>query len=123
MAIITIYLRYLRGGGATPLNETLLIGTFVQALTINDLQHVYEKLHENASPHWFNLGLALGLTYPVLTNIDSKHRGNNVICLRGMLAELLTTQHATWSLLSDALKNPTVKLTNLADSITGLCIL
>ena len=96
-----------------------LIVAFVQALTIDDLQHVYEKLHESASPHWFNLGLALGLTYPVLTNIDSKHRGDNVLCLREMLAELLSTQHVTWSLLSDALKNSTVKLINLADSITG----
>ncbi|XP_064407503.1 leucine-rich repeat serine/threonine-protein kinase 2-like [Halichondria panicea] len=41
-----------------------------KALNINDLHHVYEKLHESASPHWFNLGLALGLTYPVLTNIS-----------------------------------------------------
>ncbi len=95
-----------------------MIGTFVQALTINDLQHVYEKLG-NASPHWFNLGLALGLTYPVLTNINIKYREDNMLCLREMLAELLGTQHVTWSLLSDALKKPTVHLTNLADSITG----
>ena len=103
-------------------NETLLIAVFVQALTIDNLQHVYEKLHtahESASPHWFNLGLALGLTHPVLTNIDSKHRGDNVSCLREMLAKLLSTQHVTWSLLSDALKKPTVDLINLADSITG----
>ncbi len=99
-----------------------MIVAFVQALTINDLQHVYEKLHtahESASPHWFNLGLALGITYFVLTNINSKHRGDNVSCLREMLAELLSTQDVTWSLLSDALKKPTVKLINLADSITG----
>ncbi|XP_064400920.1 uncharacterized protein LOC135347044 isoform X3 [Halichondria panicea] len=89
-----------------------------KALTINDLQHVYEKLHESASPHWFNLGLALGLTHPVLTNINSEHRGNNVSCLREMLAKLLSTQHVTWSLLSDGLKKPTVELINLADSIT-----
>ena len=108
---------------ATPSpNETLLIVAFVQALTINDLQHVYEKLHTahaSASPHWFNLGLSLGLTYPVLTNISMKHREDNVLCLREMLAELLTTQHVTWSLLSDALRAPTVKLINLADSIMG----
>ena len=99
-----------------------LIIAFVQALTIDDLQHVYEKLHtahESASPHWFNLGLALGLTYFVLTNIDSKHRGDNVSCLREMLAELLSTQDVTWSLLSGALKKPSVKLINLADIITG----
>ena len=107
-----------------------LIVAFVQALTIDDLQHVYEKLHtahESASPHWFNLGLALGLTYFVLTNINSKHRGDNVSCLREMLAELLSTQDVTWSLLSGALKKPSVNLINLADSITGnyfqcLCI-
>ena len=85
---------------------------------MTDLQHVYEKL-KSASPHWFNLGLALGLSHFVLTNIDSKHRGNNVSCLREMLAKLLSTQHVTWSLLSDALKRPTVDLINLADSITG----
>ncbi|XP_064395955.1 uncharacterized protein LOC135342984 isoform X6 [Halichondria panicea] len=90
-----------------------------KALTINDLQHVYKKLHESASPHWFNLGFAFGLTHPVLTNIDRKHRGNNVSCLREMLARLLSTQHVTWSLLSDALKKPTVDLINLADSITA----
>ncbi len=100
----------------------MLIVAFVQALTINDLQHVYEKLHESASPHWFNLGLALGLSHSVLTNIKSKHHGDNVSCLREMLAMLLCTQHVTWSLLSDALKAPTVNLTNLADSITGNCV-
>ncbi len=105
--------------GQPPPNETLLCFCF-QALTINDLHHVYEKLHESASSHWFNLGLALGLTHPVLTNINSEHRGNNVMCLREMLAKLLCTQDVTWSLLSDALKNPTVKLINLADSITGI---
>ena len=76
-------------------------------------------LHESA-PYWLNLGLALGLSHPVLNNIDTgKHRGDNVSCLREMLAKLLSTQHVTWSLLSDALKKPTVKLIYLADSIMG----
>ncbi len=96
----------------------MLIVAFVQALTIHDLQNVYKKLH-GASPHWFDLGLALDLTYPDLANIKSKHRDDNVSCLREMLAKLLCTQRVTWSLLSDALKAPTVELTNLADSITG----
>ncbi|XP_064395815.1 uncharacterized protein LOC135342890 isoform X5 [Halichondria panicea] len=93
-----------------------------KALTIDDLQHVYEKLHTahaSASPHWFNLGLALGLSHFILTNIDTgKHRGDNVSCLREVLVKLLSTQVVTWSLLSDALKKPTVDLINLADSIT-----
>ena len=99
-------------------------------MTINDLQHVYEKLHTthlSASPRWFNLGLALGLTEPVLTNIDSKHRGDNLLSLRAMLTELLNMKGVTWSLLTDGLKKSTVDLKNLADSITGnhfqcLCI-
>ncbi len=102
-----------------------MIVAFVQALTIDDLQHVYEKLHtahESASPYWLNLGLALGLSHFILTNIDTgKYRGDNVSCLREMLVKLLSTQVVTWSLLSDALKKPTVDLINLADSITGLC--
>ncbi|XP_064395807.1 uncharacterized protein LOC135342889 isoform X3 [Halichondria panicea] len=93
-----------------------------KALTIDDLQHVYEKLHtahESASPYWLNLGLALGLSHFILTNIDTgKYRGDNVSCLREMLVKLLSTQVVTWSLLSDALKKPTVDLINLADSIT-----
>ncbi len=102
-----------------------MIVAFVQVLTIDDLQHVYETLHTahaSASPHWLNLGLALGLSHFILTNIDTgKYRGDNVSCLREMLVKLLSTQVVTWSLLSDALKKPTVDLINLADSITGLC--
>ncbi len=102
--------------GATP---TKLNTVYLQVLTINDLQHVYVTLHESA-PYWLNLGLALGLRHSVLNNIDTgKHRGDNVLCLREMLVKLLSAQHVTWSLLSDALKAPTVKLVNLADSIMG----
>ena len=87
-------------------------------MTINDLQHVYETLHESA-PYWLNLGLALGLRHPVLAIIKIQNHEECVSCLREMLVKLLSTQHVTWSLLSDALKKPTVKLINLADSIMG----
>ncbi|XP_064394904.1 uncharacterized protein LOC135342166 isoform X7 [Halichondria panicea] len=93
-----------------------------KALTIDDLQHVYEKLHtahESASPHWFNLGLALGLHHSVLAIIKIQNHNECVSCLRDMLVKVLSTQHVTWSLLSDALKKPTVDLINLADSITA----
>ncbi len=113
--------KYFRGGNPHQMKPCLLL-LFLQVLTINDLQHVYEKLHTahaSASPHWFNLGLALGLTYLVLTNISIEHRQDNVLCLREMLAKLLSTQDVTWSLLSDALNKPSVGLINLADSITG----
>ncbi len=97
-----------------------------KVLTIYDMQHVYEKLN-SASPHWYDLGLALGLPHYVLTNIDSKCRGDFMSSMREMLFRLLSTQHVTWGLLSDALKKPTVRLIHLADSITGnyfqcLCI-
>ncbi len=74
-------------------------------LTIFDL---CEKL-ESASPKWFDLGLALGLSHPDLTNIK-EHNGDNQKCLREMLAKLLVTQRVTWSLLSDGLKTKTVGL-------------
>ena len=68
---------------------------FAQVLTIDDLQHVYEKL-QTASPHWFDLGLALGLSYLILTNIKSDNREKNSLCFREMLAALLkSTQHVT----------------------------
>ncbi len=87
------------------------------ALTIYDLQQVCEKL-ESASPKWFDLGLALGLSHPDLTNIKEQN-GDNKKCLREMLAKLLDTQHVTWSLLSDGLKTKTVGLCNLADTIAA----
>ncbi len=59
-------------------------------LTIYNLQQVCEKL-ESASPKWFGLGLALGLSHPDLTNIKDQN-GDNQICLREMLAKLLGTQ-------------------------------
>ncbi|XP_064394889.1 uncharacterized protein LOC135342162 isoform X2 [Halichondria panicea] len=93
-----------------------------KALTIDDLQHVYEKLHtahESASPQWFNLGLALGLHHSVLAIIKIQNHNECVSCLRDMLVKVLSTQHVTWSLLSGALKKPTVDLINLADSITA----
>ncbi len=87
------------------------------ALTIYDLQQVCEKL-ESASPKWFELGLALDLTHPDLTNIK-QHNGDNKRCLREMLAMLLETKRVTWSLLSDGLKKSTVGLYILADTIAG----
>ena len=84
-------------------------------MTIDDLQDVYEKL-QNASPRWLDLGLALGLTHPVLTNIKIQQHEDCVSCLREMLVKLLSTQDVTWSLLSDALKTPTLQLNNLADT-------
>ncbi len=86
-------------------------------LTIYDLQQVCEKL-ESASPRWFELGLALGLSHPDLSNIK-EHNGDNQKCLREMLAKLLGTQRVTWSLLSGGLKKKTVGLYNLADTIVG----
>ncbi len=87
------------------------------ALTINNLQQVYEKL-ESASPKWFDLGLALGLLNHDLTNIQ-EHNGDNNRYLRKMLAKLLETQRVTWGLLSDGLKASTVRLDILADTIAG----
>ncbi len=82
-----------------------------------DLQKVREKLG-SASPKWFELGLALGLSHPDLTNIKEEYGDNNK-CFREMLAKVLETQRVTWGLLSDGLKKSNVGLYVLADTIAG----
>ncbi len=88
------------------------------SLTTKDLHRVLEALM-SASPKWFNLGLALGLSNAFLTGLESQYR-NNQTCLRQMLAKVLETRSVTWSDLSDALRSRTVELNALADRIAAL---
>ncbi len=106
-------------GSTNPIHPVVqLLHVQSMDLTIEDLQRVYEKLIK-ASPKWFDLGLALGLSNHDLVNIKTKNHEDNDSCLRNMLAELLRTQRVTWGLLSDGLRANTVKLYNLADTIAG----
>ncbi len=99
-----------------PLNLTFFIGSI---LTINDLPSVYEKL-KKAAGKWFNLGLALKVSYDTLDNIRDKHRDNQN-CLREMLADRLKISSVTYSELCQSLKVSTVGQDFLAEAIEEEC--
>ncbi len=89
------------------------------SLTIDDLHDVLVAL-QGASPRWFNIGLALGLTVDSLSRLESEYPRDNDTCLRQMLTMLLTTRSdVTWRVLSDALRSPTVGHNYLAEKIAG----
>ncbi len=86
-------------------------------LTISDILEVYEKVR-SASPDWFNLGLALKLSYTDLTNFRDTYRGDNDVCLRETLARRLQSGGPlTWGGMCTALKHPTVKRNYVAVEI------
>ncbi|XP_064385325.1 uncharacterized protein LOC135334177 isoform X4 [Halichondria panicea] len=86
-------------------------------LTISDILEVYEKVR-SASPDWFNLGLALKLSYTDLTNFRDTYRGDNDVCLRETLARRLQSGGPlTWEGICTALKHPTVKRNYVAVEI------
>ncbi len=86
-------------------------------LTISDILEVYEKV-QSASPNWFNLGLALKLSYTDLTNFRETYRGDNDVCLREALARRLQSGGPlTWEGICTALKHPTVKRNYVAVEI------
>ncbi len=86
-------------------------------LTISDLLEVCEKVR-SASPKWFDLGLALKLSYTDLTNIEGKCRGDNDMCLREALAHRLQSGGPlTWRGMCTALRNSTVARNDVAEAI------
>ncbi len=88
-------------------------------LTISDILEVYEKVR-SASPNWFNLGLALKLSYTDLTNFRETYRGDNDVCLREALARRLQSgDPLTWGGMCTALRNSTVARNDVAEAIEG----
>ncbi len=85
---------------------------------MSGILEVYEKV-KNASPNWFNLGLALELSYTDLTNIKIKeHRGDNDVCLREALAcRLQSGGSLTWGGICTALRHTTVARNDVAEKI------
>ena len=88
-------------------------------LTISDILEVYEKVR-NASPNWFNLGLALELSYTDLTNFRGTYHGDNDVCLRETLARRLQSGGPlTWGGMCTALRHSTVQRNDVAVEIEG----
>ena len=74
----------------------------------------------SASPNWFNLGLALKLSYTDLTNFRETYRGDNDVCLREALARRLQSgDPLTWGGMCTALRNSTVARNDVAEAIEG----
>ncbi len=84
-------------------------------LSENNFKLVYKKLYPIRT-EWFNLGLALGLSISTLTEINEDNRKSEV-CFRETLHKLLQTSQLTWSKITDALRQSTIKQNNLATEI------
>ncbi len=82
---------------------------------------MYEKVR-SASPNWFNLGLALKLSYTDLTNFRETYRGDNDVCLREVLALRLQSGTLTWGDVCTALRHSTVKRNDVAVEIEKVFI-
>ncbi|XP_064385940.1 uncharacterized protein LOC135334611 isoform X5 [Halichondria panicea] len=88
-------------------------------LTISDILEVYEKVR-SVSPNWFNLGLALKLSYTDLTNFHETYSGDNDVCLREALARRLQSgDPLTLGGMCTALKNSMVARNDVAEAIEG----
>ena len=83
---------------------------------------MYEKVR-SASPNWFNLGLALKLSYIDLTNFRETYRGDNDVCLREALARRLQSgDPLTWGGMCTALRHSTVARNDLAVKIEEILV-
>lgn len=91
------------------------IDTAGTVLTLTDLHMVCEKL-KNASPMWFFLGLALGVSHTDLTNLESQ-KHDNPSRLREMLAIRMNSGPLTWTDLCIALRASTVNCYNVATEV------
>ncbi len=78
---------------------------------------MYEKVR-SASPNWFNLGLALKLSYTDLTNFRETYRRDSDVCLREVLARRLRSGFPlTWGGICTALRHSTVSRSDVAEEI------
>ena len=86
------------------------------ALSMDVLGIVYTKLY-NARNKWFDIGLALDISYSTLESIESE-KPNNSDRLRRMLAHRIQSGGPlTWADLSGCLRHPTVERNDLANII------
>ena len=71
---------------------------------------------------WFNLGVALGLSYGTLKEIESNHQGDARRCLTEMVIAWLQMKdnaQPSWQALVSALSSPSVKRIEIATMIAA----
>ena len=90
-------------------------------LTEGDILSICEKL-KSVSKDWFNLGLAFGLKPSELMNIKDQylHNKRRLMEMVGKRLEVTNPEHPmTWPYICECLRNPTVKLNDVASEIEG----
>ena len=67
---------------------------------------------------WFHLGLALGLSYGKLTEIESNHSKDSLRCLTETVnAWLQSSSNPSWKRLVSALRSPSLDRVDIATMI------
>ena len=86
-------------------------------LTPRDLPEIEKALY-SVRHQWMNIGRCLGLMRVVILSI-TKHTDDPVACLRQVLEQWLhdTQKTCTWKVIVEALKDDTVRKTELAEEI------
>ena len=91
---------------------------------MEDLGDVYTKFYD-ARDKWFEIGLALKLSFTALKSIEREQLNNQSKCLREMLAHRIQSGGPlTLADLCSCLRHPTVERNDLANKLdpglTGL---
>ncbi len=94
-------------------------------LTGDDILTIYEKLR-SASKNWFKLGLALGVSYYEMENIQDRYQDNDRCLMMIVTKRLEVTDPEnpmTWPYICECLRRPTVERNDVAEEIEalGLC--
>ena len=83
---------------------------------MDELGDVYTKLYD-ARNKWFNIGLALKISYSTLESIESE-KPDNSDRLRKMLAHRIQSGGPlTWTDMCSCLRHPTVERNDLANEV------
>ena len=75
--------------------------------------------HLQSLSKWHDLGLALGLEYSLLTEIEKNHPGDVKRCLKKVVEHWLEMKgkERSWKVLHEALKDPLVQRPDIAAEI------
>ena len=84
---------------------------------VHSLVTIVDGIHV-ITAQWFNLGLALKLSYSTLKQIESNFPRDSLRCLTEMVEMWLqSSSHPSWQGLVSALRSPSVSRIDIADRI------
>ena len=87
-------------------------------MTTTDLREIQDTTW-NARAKWYNIGVGLTIPVGTLDAIDLSNHSNCDSCYTKMLTEWLRRDNPrpTWSALAEALRSPSVCLSQLAEQL------